>query len=253
MFTNSVRCVCVFLAITVASMFVGCSPKHEHRSSKYEIRYEVREQKIYDRILVEIRGEAQKLAVFLTTPNGKTEYQVFEKEQMMTNILVVGFSDNNFQQGNYKILVKSFDSLKILAEKEFQLSLKKVEIKNVEISTRKINIYNRVKGTRLTEIKITTEKDGNLPIQFKEITLSINGMPCELGQMSVENSRCVTAYINRYSASPEMERLSKERESKGIENFADLFQAGDACLVEGVLTYGAGSISFKKEFNITDK
>jgi len=218
---------------------------------KYEINCKVKDVKKSSGIEVTVKGKAEKLAILMTMPNGQMDSKIVEKETLMTNSATTVFTLEDFEEGTYLFVVKLFDSEKVVAKKEFSVSLQKLWVDDINLKTEKIGSAwgDKEIGLKIEKILVTYKKEGNLPIRFDKADVLINGMPCIVKTINTDDTVRILVY--RYKPSREM--IEEAKRQDGNDERASLFRLGNKCLIKGTLFYGEDkSLDFEKEIVFTE-
>jgi hypothetical protein len=133
---------------------------------------------------VTVKGKATKLAIILARPSGPKQTETISEERMISNSATwettLPWDEHYVEPGKYTLTVKTFSPEEVVCQQEFNLSLDKLEIKEVNCSlplipVRKMGGGKEITAFHLTKVEIDLEKKGNLPLWFTECTLNING------------------------------------------------------------------------------
>jgi hypothetical protein len=220
-------------------------------TSKYEIDCKIKDGKNSSGIEVTVKGKAEKLAILMTVPTGQMDSKIVEKEALMTNSATTVFTPENLEEGTYIFAVKLFDSEKVIAKKEFSVSLEKLWVDDISLKTEKIGSAwgDKEIGVKIKKVFITYGKEGNLPTRFNKANVFINGMPCTVKTTSKDD----TIKVLIYSYRPSQEMINEAKRRDGSDERASLFTLGNKCLISGTLFYGEDkSLDFEKEIVFTE-
>ena len=117
-----------------------------------------------------IRGKAAKIAVLLIEPGGETRTEIISEENMIDNFETATFSRVFLKPGAYEVVIKTFTPEKIVYKK-------KIEFKrgNINLEDANIAVYGQGLGGRKVEIGFLINNEGDLPVMFDKLFLTVEG------------------------------------------------------------------------------
>lgn len=216
------------VALVLAGM-VGCSNK-----TAYSVDYKIVSDGFNAGIEATVKGPAAKLAVILTDPKGVADIQTIEKSQMIANSQTVKVAMRDLQAGIWILAVKTIDPEKVVWQEDIPLSLGQLAVVDIGEFNLIPNPFGAVDDSLkfLTGFKVVLKKDGNLPVEFIDYLVEVNGKKCSLG---IPWSHFMVDGQDKISISvlPPIKCLPGERH-----------------MVKGKLFYGKDSqfLNFEKEF-----
>jgi hypothetical protein len=128
---------------------------------------------------VKVTGKAAKLAVMLTDPKGKTETQIIEENEMITNAKAVKLAmERKPAPGTYTLLVKTFQPEQVVYKASPKFARGKLTILDASFTWRPCRDGNQLEPTGIT---ITVNNGGTLPVCFDRLRVVMGGQTCERG------------------------------------------------------------------------
>jgi len=247
-----------FISILSGAIIILLLLTSTSSNSKYEVNCEVKKGRGGNTVIsVEVKGKAEKLAVLMTTPNGKTESRIIEKKSLMANSTNVNFAPDTFEQGTYNFVVKLFDSEKIITTKKFDVSVEKIWVDKVDIKfAGGYDFWGKLLGMKIDKVAIFCGKKGNLPVPVEKMEVSINGLPCKCeidkraSNLIIDEKNPIEISIISFKPTQQMINATKKRKDGNSD--ASMFRLGDKCTVKGKLIYGENKdLEFEKEIVFT--
>lgn len=179
----------------------------------------------HSKIVVNVKGRAKNLAVLITNPAGKAEALPISKEEMTSESQTVEYDlFNDSMEGTYKVAVMLLDSKLIVNRSEVQVSIGSVSIGKMEPL--------KSDDGSLIGVKITLDRDGNLPIGVSKANVFINERKCILPLVK-----------NVYKNGTHLIEI-------GTPGGFEELKRGKKFLVKGELFYGEKSLPFEKELTL---
>ena len=163
-------------AIATVVIFAGCV------GSDYNVEYSIDGGYGYPRLLVNVSGPADDLAIILTDPEENTHIAYISKEEMIDNFEGVSVSmckGGNPHEGTYKLVVKTVTPEKVVYESEKRFKPAIVLIEHAEVGVESAGpspvygVIGYVYGW-LQEYNITIKNEGELPIIIDEIEITVD-------------------------------------------------------------------------------
>lgn len=237
------------LTLTMAALMLGCGNDGSIMGGAYSAEYKITGD-IYN-VYVEttVKGPAAKLAVVLTDPNGESKISIIEQDEMMGNNKTVKVWMEKPSGGTWVLAVKTVNPEKIVWHKDILFSLDNFSAEDVKLDF--TPNLSRFKGYFIEGLNIIVKKDGNLPIEFTDISATIDGEKCfaRIGstRMMVSQQYTVNASIT-CSPTPEMEK--RDRAEGNLPFVSALFRPGEKHSIRGKIFFDKGhkSMDFKKDF-----
>lgn len=224
--------------------------------SPFQVDYKIDKRTDFCAVIeVTVKGKAAKLAVILTNPEGKSNVEIIESDQMIDNCQTVTLlMDECPQPGTYILSVKTFEPEKVVYKKELNFSLNQLTVEDVKFNLEPAKSWmGEFEGYKLEGIEIVLRKDGNLPIRFTDVSVAVNGNQCgaksiSSGYMMVSQKH--TVKVSFYCLPTEKMEERDRRRGRLLPWTVALFNSGDRCLVKGKLFFNEKkdkSLDFEKE------
>jgi len=126
---------------------------------------------------VKVTGKATKLAVMLTDPNGKTETQIIEENEMITNEKVVRLPmERKPAPGTYALAMKTFQPERVVYRASPKYSRGKLTILDAAFKWKPWTGGGHQQPEAIT---LTVENQGSLPVCFDRVLATIDDQKCE--------------------------------------------------------------------------
>lgn len=165
-------------AIATVVIFAGCV------GSDYTVEYSIGGGYGYPRLLVNVSGPADDLAIILTDPEENTHIAYISKEEMIDNFEGVRVSmckGGNPPEGTYKLVVKTVTPEKVVYKTEVKFTPADVHITDAEIKLKWIGDHWLIKsGYYISDYSIYVKNDGELPLVPDKILINIDGEEIEI-------------------------------------------------------------------------
>jgi hypothetical protein len=266
----SVKVLAVGVVAMVMLVLAGCKEKQSAAQqsapkqgvatvtvpgSPYNVEYETTLVDDYTAGLkVTVKGPAARLSVILTEPNGKAHSQVIEKEQMMTNSKDVSLPMADLQEGAYALMVKSINPEKVVWQKNIQFSIGQFGLDDVQF-----NFVQHTKpmevgflGYKLEGVMVTLHKQGDLPVNFTDVSVTVDGKDCSLksikwGGVMFEPQHMVNIEVY---CPPTRKMEERDKNTGGLPALVAIFKPGEKGLIKGTLFCGKDRkpFYFEKEY-----
>ena len=128
---------------------------------------------------VRVTGKAAKLAVMLTDPKGKTETQVIEENEMITNAKTVRLAmQQKPEAGTYTLLVKTFQPERVVYKATPKFTRGRLTILDAQFKWKPWTGGGHQQPEAIT---LTVENQGSLPVCFDRLVATIGEQRCEQG------------------------------------------------------------------------
>jgi len=230
-------------------IFSGCSGQNGAVwNSPYSAEYKIATDGSNVFFETTVKGPAEKLAVILTSPDGKSDVRVIGKDQMMSNCQTVHVYMEKPQEGNWVLSVKTVEPEKIVWQTNISLSLEKLAITDMKLNMEMFD--KRPEGCFFNGVDVTVVKDGNLPVVFSGAAVSIDGIN---GQASVGFGSAMTGQSQTVkipaSCRPTPAMEQRDRARGGLPYAGAFFMNGERHKVRVSLFYGQDkkSVDFEEE------
>ena len=126
-----------------------------------------------------VTGKAAKLAVMLTDPKGKTETQVIEENEMITNAKTVRLAmQQKPEAGTYTLLVKTFQPERVVYKATPKFTRGRLTILDAQFKWKPWTGGGHQQPEAIT---LTVENQGSLPVCFDRLVATIGEQRCEQG------------------------------------------------------------------------
>jgi hypothetical protein len=252
--------VVVMIALMVLGNIAGCSKKDGGGGgifgSPYSVDYKVI---LLDNsnvgIEATVKGPVAKLEVVLTGPEGVSDTQTIEQSDMVSKSQIIKMTMRNPQPGKWVLALKTLNPEKVVWQKDISFSLGQLAVENVSFDLVPNN--GQIEGYYVEGIKVSLKKDGNLPVEFTEVSAAIGGKECNsrcisLGEAMVDQQHTVKIAV---SCSPTPEMIDRDTRNGGLPYTAALFRPGERYSVTGKLFFGKNrsSLDFETEFVVPQK
>ena len=130
---------------------------------------------------VRVTGKAAKLAVMLTDPQGKTETQVIEENEMITNAKTVRLAmQQKPEAGTYTLLVKSFQPERVVYKATPKFTRGKLTILDASFTGWKPGGWGASNDWLApTGVTFVVENKGSLPVCFGRMCIVMGDQTCD--------------------------------------------------------------------------
>ena len=156
-------------AIVAVVIFAGCVEK-----SSYRVEYSPIAEP-FPRLLVNVSGPSDDLAIILTNPEEYTDIAYISKEDLIDNfesVRVRMCKSGNPPVGTYKLAIKTITPEKVVYEAEEKFTPAVISITNAEIT---LKWFGGVASCyRLVGYDITVKNEGELPVIIDYVLISIS-------------------------------------------------------------------------------
>lgn len=156
-------------AIVAVVIFAGCVEK-----SSYRVDYSAVAKGGYPKLMVNVSGPADDLAIIFTNPEEYTDIAYISKEDLIDNFerAEVGMCENgNPPIGTYELIIKTITPEKVVYRETPKFSGPKVRIEDAEINTRS---WWGEQGY-IDRIDLKVANDGDLPVIFDKVSVIVDG------------------------------------------------------------------------------
>jgi hypothetical protein len=201
------------------------------------------------RIVATVKGPAAALALILADEHGKAiSVNEISKEEMIVNSAERSFTTHDLQPGSYSVTVKTISPEKVVAEAKVPLHVDRMWVEDcvVDIDS---NPVHRTKW--LNKITLKVRKSGNMAVQFTQVSMNLDGSPCNYPFFDVMSGESHDVGLNPgFPPTPKsraIEERSRQRVGLGLPALSVVFEPGDKAVLEGKLIYNGGEVPFKKE------
>ena len=175
-------------AIVAVVIFAGCVEK-----SSYRVEYSPIAEP-FPRLLVNVSGPSDDLAIILTNPEEYTDIAYISKEDLIDNfesVRVRMCKSGNPPVGTYKLVIKTITPEKVVYKVEAKFTPAVIRITDAYVKFKRTGGVYRTLPYYLDEYSITVKNDGELPVKGDGILISINGdeigIPKHMGMPHGEN------------------------------------------------------------------
>lgn len=170
---------CTTVAVLV---MIGCaffSTTGFKKVSQYDVEYKMPVEK--PAIEVRVKGPAAKLAVILTDPSGQPNIEIIKMDAMISNCQTVTVPMGKLQEGDWVLMVKTFEPEMVVWKKTIKFSAGEVQV--VRLLASLYPAYECVDNRyNFDGFFVSFQQTGNLPIEIdlNSSTLNIDGRKCIL-------------------------------------------------------------------------
>lgn len=161
--------IAIVAIVAVVIFSLGCVEK-----SSYQVEYSAIAKGSYPKLMVDVSGPADDLAIILTNPEEYTDVAHISKEEMIDNFerADVRMCENgNPPVGTYKLIIKTITPEKVVYKETLKFSGPKVRIEGAEINTEP---WWGEQGY-IESINLKVANDGDLPVIFDKVSVIVAG------------------------------------------------------------------------------
>ncbi len=223
------------------------------RSDSFQVDYKVVDGGYCAGLEAIVRGKAAKLAVILTSPNGESRVEVIESDNMITNCATVKLPLEDPQPGTHVLTVKTFFPEEVVCRKEVSFSLNQLMVEDVKFNLiPKHSFMGNFVGNELMGLEITLNKDGNLPIEFSDVSVTVGDEQCLLNSIESGGIMIGQRHLVKVSlfCAPTQKMLEYDARRGGLPWQVALFRSGDRYPIKGRLLFSKDRekfVEFEKE------
>ena len=192
---------------------------------RYQVEHRLTEDHGGVYVEVTVRGNAADLAVILTNPQGETKVKHISKKSLIDNVEIVRLWMGAPEPGTHTFAIKTVTPEKVVYKERLEFTTAKVTIEEIDFT------FGSWYGKKTLEgIELTVRKEGNLPVVFKKLELTVDDGKCfaslapDSTKAMLEETKVLSAKLYCYPGRQQTER--EERERRLLRSLSAFFRPG---------------------------